>query len=343
MSNSLNLSPIKIILMLGLIIFGLISTLAFNNSIKTAKILKNLSINSQFIIQELSQQIPTNNQWIINTTQAQKLASQGATILDARSCKIFNRKSLSNATCISWKEFSQPQLPFKGKLLTDDKILTEKLQAIGISNGKPVIVFGDTINGWGEDGRILWMLRTLGHQKAFLVDGGFAALVKAGFPTVNSVNNNPPFRGDFVVNRSKNWEISQNELKANLEDNNLIIIDTRELREYLGKTPYGEKRGGHIPGAIHIYFKDWLDENGMLFSRDKILEILAKKGITKDKNVVTYCTGGVRSAWSNSVLADLGFKVKNYSGSMWEWSASDEDIYPLEKFKDSFQIMTYDF
>ncbi|NES07733.1 MAG: sulfurtransferase, partial [Okeania sp. SIO2F4] len=226
MSNGLNLSPIKILLMLGLIIFGLISTLAIANSIKTAKILKNSSINSQFVIQELSEPISPNNQWIINTTQAQKLATEGATILDARSCKIFQRKSLSNATCISWKEFSQPQLPFKGKLLTDDKILTEKLQAIGISNHKPVIVFGDTINGWGEDGRIVWMLRTLGHQKSFLVDGGFAALVKAGFPTVKLVNNSPPVRGDFVVNRSKNWQISQNELKANLENNNLVIIDT---------------------------------------------------------------------------------------------------------------------
>ena len=331
MSNGLNLSPIKIILMLGLIIFGLISTLAIANSIKTAKILKNSSINSQFVIQELSHPISPNNQWIINTTQARELATQGATILDARSCKIFNRKSLSNATCISWKEFSQPQLPFKGKLLTDDKILTEKLQAIGISHGKPVIVFGNTINGWGEDGRIVWMLRTLGHQKSFLVDGGFAALVKAGFPTVKLVNNSPPVRGDFIVNRSKNWQISQNELKANLENNNLVIIDTRELREYAGKTPCGEQRGGHIPGAVHIYFKDWLDDNGMLLSRDKILEMLAKKGITKDKNVVTYCTGGVRSAWSNSVLADLGFEVKNYSGSMWEWSASDADIYPLNK------------
>ncbi len=319
--------------MLGLIIFGLISTLVIANSIKTAKILKNSSINSQFVIQELSEPISPNNQWIINTTQAQKLATEGATILDARSCKIFQRKSLSNATCISWKEFSQLQLPFKGKLLTDDKILTEKLQVIGISNHKPVIVFGDTINGWGEDGRIVWMLRTLGHQKSFLVDGGFAALVKAGFPTVKLVNNSPPVRGDFVVNRSKNWQISQNELKANLENNNLVIIDTRELREYAGKTPYGEQRGGHIPGAVHIYFKDWLDNNGMLLSRDKILEILAKKGITRDKNVVTYCTGGVRSAWSNSVLADLGFQVKNYPGSMWEWSASDENIYPLVKVR----------
>ncbi|MGD1713842.1 sulfurtransferase [Dapis sp. BLCC M172] len=339
MFNSLNLSPIKIMVVVGLIIFGLISTLVFTHSIQTAKILKNPSINSQFVIQELSQQIPTNNQWIINTTQAQKLVQEGATILDARSCKIFKRKSLANASCVSWKEFSQAKLPFKGKLLIDDKILTEKLQTIGIYNDQPVIVFGNTINGWGEDGRIVWMLRTLGHQKAFLIDGGFTALVKAGFPTVNLVNNTFSVRGDFVVNRSKNWQISQNELKPNLENNNLIIIDTRELREYAGKTPHGEERGGHIPGAVHIYFKDWLDENGMLLSRDKILEMLAKKGITKDKNVVTYCTGGVRSAWSSSVLADLGFQVKNYSGSMWEWSASDADIYPLVKVRRKNSLM----
>ncbi|WP_293137697.1 sulfurtransferase [Okeania sp. SIO3I5] len=324
---------IKIMAVVGLIIFGLISTLAIANSIKNAQFLTNKSISSEFVIQELPEQIPSNNQWIINATQSQKLVTEGATILDARSCKIFHPKSLSNAICISWKEFSQPQLPFKGKLLTDDKILTEKLQRIGVFNDKPVIVFGDTINGWGEDGRIVWMLRTLGHQKSFLVDGGFNALVQTGFPTVNFVNNSSTVRGDFVVNRKKNWQISQNELKANLENNNLIIIDTRELREFYGKTPYGEERGGHIPGAVHIYFKDWLDENGMLFSREKILEILAKKGITKDKTIVTYCTGGVRSAWSNVVLVDLGFQVKNYSGSMWEWSASNADIYSLDMSK----------
>lgn len=330
MFNGLNSSLPKIMAVVGLIIFGLISTLAISSLIKTTNIIKNQSIDSQFVINESPQQI-FKNQWIINSTQAEELVAQGATILDARSCKILNVQSLLNATCISWQEFSQSQSPFKGKLLTDDKVLTEKLQAIGIFNNKPVIVFGNTINGWGEDGRIVWMLRTLGHQKSFLVDGGFTALVKAGFPTVNFTKNNSPPRGDFLVNRNKNWLISQNELKTSLEKDNLVIIDTRKPQEYAGKTPYGEKRGGHIPGAIHIYFKSWLDNNGMLLSRDKILEILAEKGITKDKIIVTYCTGGVRSAWSTSVLTDLGFKVKNYSGSMWEWSASNADIYPLEK------------
>ncbi|WP_205127349.1 MULTISPECIES: sulfurtransferase [Okeania] len=330
MFNPLNLNTVKIIALIGLMILGLISTLAISSFIQTTNIIKNQSIDSQFVINKFPQQI-IKNQWIISSAQAQELVAQGATILDARSCKILNPQSLLNATCISWQEFSQSQSPFKGKLLTDDKVLTEKLQAIGIFNHKPVIVFGNTINGWGEDGRIVWMLRTLGHQKSFLVDGGFTALVKGGFPTVKFTKNNSPPRGDFVVNQNENWHISQNELKTSLGKDNLVIIDTREPQEYAGKTPYGEQRGGHIPGAIHIYFKYWLDNNGMLLSRDKILEMLAEKGITKDKIIVTYCTGGVRSAWSTSVLKDLGFKVKNYSGSMWEWSASSADIYPLEK------------
>ncbi|WP_293070651.1 sulfurtransferase [Okeania sp. SIO2B3] len=329
MFNPLNLSTVKIIALIGLMIFGLISTLAISSFLKTTNIIKNQSIDSQFVINESPQQI-IKNQWIISSTQARELVAQGATILDARSCKILNPQSLLNATCISWQEFSQSQSPFKGKLLTDDKILTEKLQAIGIFNHQPVVVFGNTINGWGEDGRIVWMLRTLGHQKSFLVDGGFTALVKGGFPTVKFTKNNSPPRGDFVVNRNENWHISQNELKTSLGKDNLVIIDTREPQEYAGKTPYGEQRGGHIPGAIHIYFKYWLDNNGMLLSRDKILEMLTEKGITKDKVIVTYCTGGVRSAWSTSVLIYLGFKVKNYSGSMWEWSASSANIYPLE-------------
>ncbi|MGK7921905.1 MAG: sulfurtransferase [Trichodesmium sp.] len=331
MSNYLNLSPTKIMAVVGLIIFGLISTLVIFNSIKTAEILPNQSINSQFVINQFPEQISRQNQWIINATQAQKLATEGATILDARSCKIFNSQSLLNSNCISWQEFSQSEFPLKGKLLTDNEILTEKLQTIGIFNARPVIVFGNTINGWGEEGRIVWMLRTLGHQKSFLVDGGFNALVKAGFPTVNNFHQTGSVKGDFIVKQNKNWQINQKELKANLGNNKLVIIDTRESREYAGKTPYGEQRGGHIPGAIHIYFKDWLDKYGMLFSREKLLEILAKKGITQDKVIVTYCTGGVRSAWLTVVLIDLGFQVKNYPGSMWEWAASDADIYPLAK------------
>jgi thiosulfate/3-mercaptopyruvate sulfurtransferase len=111
----------------------------------------------------------------------------------------------------------------------------------------------------------------------------------------------------------------------------LIVIDTRSPGEFAGATPYGEQRGGHIPGAVHFYFKDLMDAKGYLLPRDQIISQLNRLGINYDTPIATYCTGGVRSAFFVSVLADLGFtNIKNYAGSMWEWSAATASSYPLQ-------------
>ncbi len=120
-------------------------------------------------------------------------------------------------------------------------------------------------------------------------------------------------------------------MKAILGDENLVIIDAREPREYAGKTPYGEKRGGHIPGAVHLYYKQLMDKQGKLLSRGEIVAILQQKGVLQSTQIVSYCSGGIRSAWLTCVLTNVGFCAKNYAGSMWEWSASPADSYPLTK------------
>lgn len=321
---------LKNLLIVGLAIFGLVGVGAIALTNINIKAIAPTSSQSEFTIKN-PQLEDLNRQWIVSGSQAKKLLIEGATLIDARPVKLFKRQPLLGAVSVSWQEFSQSKLPFKGNLIDDDKILTEKLQAIGIFQEKPVIVVGDPVNGWGEDGRIVWMLRSLGHQKAVLVDGGFSALVNAGLPTVKADNNPVPPKGNFVVQRRKDWQISREELRGNLGRDNVAIIDAREPREYAGQTPYGESRGGHIPGAINVYYQDWLGEDGRLLSRWEILEMLSEMGVKREAIIVTYCTGGVRSGWSTVVLADLGFAVKNYPGSMWEWSAGDVDVYPLEK------------
>ncbi|MCC3407121.1 MAG: sulfurtransferase [Microcoleus sp. PH2017_10_PVI_O_A] len=268
--------------------------------------------------------------WIVSADLAKELLSGGATLLDARApiLKWFCR--LPPAIPVTWQQFSRSHFPHKGQIIEDDTILTEKLQALGICQDQPVIVIADSVKGWGEDGRIVWMLRTLGHEKAVFVDGGYRALVKAGISQVKCANHPPP-PGDFVVSSRSTWEIQQDDLKAILGNPNLAIIDARESREYAGKTPYGEKRGGHIPGAIHLYYKQLMDKQGQLLAREEIVEFLQQKGVSLSAQIVTYCSGGIRSAWLTSVLTSLGFDAKNYAGSMWEWSASPADSYPLEK------------
>lgn len=262
--------------------------------------------------------------WVISAAEAKQLIDQGATLLDTRKLALTR---LPGAVYVDWRQFSPQDSVNRGKLLAQDDLLTQRLQAMGISRQTPVVVFANPPSGWGEDGRIVWMLRTLGHSQVAMVDGGLDALLEAGVSVDQKENSTP---GDFVVERSAVWEIQKNQLKARLSQENLMVVDTREEREFAGKTPYGEQRGGHVPGAVNLYFKEFLGADGKLLSSDVIKTKLESAGITPDTQVVVYCTGGIRSGWLAAVLVTLGYDVQNYAGSMWEWSAGPADTYPLE-------------
>jgi thiosulfate/3-mercaptopyruvate sulfurtransferase len=276
-----------------------------------------------------------NQQWVVSAAQAKQRIEQGATILDSRTYLEWLMGHVPAAVHVNWKHFSQQQSPDKGKLLENLEILEQKLRNLSVTNTKPVVVIGNPTHPWhfGEEGRIVWMLRTLGHPSAAFVDGGYTALTQAGVPTTLGLNQ--PIAGDFVVKPTALWSIQRDELQAHLSvqsaSKKLIVIDTRSPREFAGSTPYGEQRGGHIPGAVHFYFKDLIDTKGYLLPRNQIIDKLNRFEIKLDTPIATYCTGGVRSAFFAAVLADLGFtNVKNYPGSMWEWSAAAPSSCPLE-------------
>ena len=279
--------------------------------------------NSLFV-SEFVQSQQHEKQWIIDGDRAREFIAEGAILLDARPGNNFRIQSLKNAQSVAWQDFSQPHAPHRGKLLEDDAVLTAKLQALGIDRDRPVVVFGDPLRGWGEEGRIVWMLRTLGHSQTYLVDGGWGAIANVKVTPASSP-------GDFTVQRVSTWDIGTGELKTAIAQDRLVVIDSREAREYQGQTPYGESRGGHLAKAIHLYYKDLLDEEGKLLGRETIFAKLQAKGIVPDMAIAAYCTGGVRSAWLTVVLVDMGFEVKNYPGSMWEWSSLPANHYPLIK------------
>ncbi|MGF1536488.1 MAG: sulfurtransferase [Elainellaceae cyanobacterium] len=263
------------------------------------------------------------DRWIVSADVAvQFIRDTDAVVLDPRTVAATR---LTRAVPITWPAFTQSATN-RGILLDDDRALARKLEALGVSSDAPVLVAGDPL-AWGEDGRIVWMLRTLGHPAAAMVDGGHGALATA--LEQQSVDVVPPSPGSFGVNRNTTWSIDRDRLREALNSGQVAVIDSRSAAEYSGETPHGEVRGGHVPGAVHLHFKSLMDDTGHLLPRPELLARLAEAGITQDKTVVTYCTGGVRSAWLAVVLTDLGFDVKNYPGSMWEWAASPSDRYPL--------------
>jgi thiosulfate/3-mercaptopyruvate sulfurtransferase len=268
--------------------------------------------------------------WIIDAERASKLVKDGATLLDARSKWSYAKGHLEGAVNIQWDAFTPSPKADRGELIINDRELATLLVQHGVQSGRPVVVVDDPKGGWGEAGRIVWMLRTLGHDQAAWVDGGHAALKNAGHATTLMPVKAKKSEG-FRVKRNNAYSSKIGEVQSALSSSDARFVDTREAREFKGKTPYGESRGGHLPGARHVWFKELLDDAGYLKPAREIRAILKKHGIEPDQKVVAYCTGGVRSGWFTGVLRHVGYdKATNYAGSMWEWSSKPAADYPLE-------------
>ena len=101
------------------------------------------------------------------------------------------------------------------------------------------------------------------------------------------------------------------------------------------KTASGNKRKGHVPGAIHLEWNQLLenskndDEVRKFRSPAEIQSLLDTAGITKDKVWSPYCQAGVRGAFMGFALELMGYPAPRvYDGSMGEWANLEET--PLE-------------
>ena len=95
----------------------------------------------------------------------------------------------------------------------------------------------------------------------------------------------------------------------------------RSPAEFTGARKFAD-RAGHIPGAAHLEWTDMMDKqrNLRLLPDDQLRAMLAERGVTPDKEIITYCQTHHRSAYSYVVLKHLGYEnVRGYPGSWSDW------------------------
>lgn len=211
-----------------------------------------------------------------------------------------------------------------------DKLIGEH----GISNNDAIVFYGKPSSAYV--GVAFWALKYHGHENVAYLNGGIAEWVaKKG---KESLTKEPPkiIPTVYKATHQENLIITSNKLYENLNNPNVIIIDARTPEEYSGqKILKGVSRGGHILKAVNIgWYNAMFNPDETLKSKEE-LELIYKD-IPKDKEIITYCQAGVRSANTFFVLKYiLGYpNVKNYYGSWDEWSnAKNPDgtfKYPIE-------------
>ena len=115
------------------------------------------------------------------------------------------------------------------------------------------------------------------------------------------------------------------DILAKGDKSQFAIVDARGFEEIMGERKMDNAaRGGHIPGAKFIEWKNVTDfDKKLSFVEAQQLEkVFAKNGITKDKTIYAYChVGAGRSSHIITALELLGYKnVKVYTGSWDEWA-----------------------
>jgi thiosulfate/3-mercaptopyruvate sulfurtransferase len=195
-----------------------------------------------------------------------------------------------------------------------------KLEQAGIDEHTVVVAYD---NGEGAySARFWWLLHYLGHEKVYVLNGGFKAWNEANFPVSAEI---PIFaRANFHVNIDAGLLADMEEVKAAaLGGNNVILIDSREEKRFLGIEEPIDKKAGHIPRSIN---KPWFE--GLRHGQYKSVEEQKQRfsEIDTENRVIVYCGSGVTAVPNFLALKEAGFeKVKLYVGSFSDWISYEEN------------------
>jgi thiosulfate/3-mercaptopyruvate sulfurtransferase len=194
----------------------------------------------------------------------------------------------------------------------------------GVDASTPVVVYDD--QSGVRAARAFWFLEYLGHPSVQLLDGGFNAWSREGLPVTRDAAPAPPSEWTGARNEQKlaTWK----EVRNALGRGDVVILDTRSDGEYLGTTVRA-RRGGAVPGAVHIEWTRNLTPAGDFKPASDLKQMYADAGVTPDREVITYCQGGYRAAHSYLALRLLGYpRIRMYVGSWKEWG--DREELPIE-------------
>jgi thiosulfate/3-mercaptopyruvate sulfurtransferase len=206
--------------------------------------------------------------------------------------------------------------------------LAERLGACGVGSDHTLVLYGDPVQ-YGN--YAFWALTMAGRENMKLLDGSRKKWLAESRPMTTEVPNLQPV--DCPPGRANmSMRVGRDDVRAKLGDPRRFLLDLRSPEEYSGervmengKFDHGAERGGRIPGAVHLFFKELLNDDDTYKSPDELKRIFSAVGAEPEKydDLVVYCRLSHRASLAWTALAYmLGHdNVKIYDGSWTEWGS----------------------
>ncbi|QQE72974.1 sulfurtransferase [Brevibacillus composti] len=193
----------------------------------------------------------------------------------------------------------------------DVEQLASLFSRAGIDQDVTVIAYDDQDMSYA--GRLWWLLRYAGHEKVAVLDGGLSAWKRAGYAVTKEVPVREP--RTFVPQLQAHMLVDCQGVQT--RDEQAALLDSRALERYRGEVEPLDPKAGHIPGALHYFYKENLTAEGCMRPSE---ELKRRFDDLEGKEIIVYCGSGVTACTNLLALHAAGrTDAKLYAGSWSDW------------------------
>ena len=192
-----------------------------------------------------------------------------------------------------------------------------RLGAWGVARDTQVVVYDD---GDGAVAARLWfMLRSLGHERVAVLDGGWARWTQLGLPVDARVPHPAPTgyaAGGFDAARLLDAAAVQARLDAGD-----LLVDARAAPRFRGETEPLDRVAGHVPGARNRPYGENLGADGRFKSPEALRrEFDALLQGRDPRGVIAMCGSGVTACHHLLAMEHAGLRgAALFTGSWSGW------------------------
>ena len=195
----------------------------------------------------------------------------------------------------------------------------------GLDASKTVVLYSIGTMMWAT--RFWWMLRALGVD-ARVLDGGFDKWKEEGRPVEIGAPKTYPATTFRAAPRAGLF-VDKDLVRARIGDPSTVIVNALGPQFHRGLEPSRYGRPGRVPGSVNVPAAALTNTDKKLTSLADAEAKFAAAGVTRDKQVICYCGGGISATIDLLLLTQLGYdRLALYDASMGEWAR--DPALPIE-------------